>query len=64
MYTDVPLADFYKWDAEQTAKLEQLPECAECDEPIQDCYYEINGERVCPECLDSNHKHWIEDYTE
>ena len=47
------------------AKLEKLPKCTECDEPIQDdCYYEINGECVCPECLDNNHKHWVEDYIE
>lgn len=61
--TGDPLADFDRWDAEQTAKLEKLPKCTECDEPIQDdCYYEINGECVCPECLDNNHKHWVEDY--
>lgn len=61
--TNDPLADFDRWDAEQTAKLEKLPECTECDEPIQDdCYYEINGECVCPECLENNHKHWVEDY--
>ena len=61
--TDDPLADFSRWDSEQTAKLEKLPKCSECDEPIQDdCYYEINGECVCPECLDNNHKHWVEDY--
>lgn len=61
--TDDPFADFDRWDAEQTAKLEKLPKCEECGEPIQDdCYYEINGECVCPECLDNNHKHWVEDY--
>ena len=63
--TDDPLADFDRWDAEQTAKLEKLPRCTECDEPIQDdCCYEINGELVCPECLDNNHKHWVEDFME
>ncbi len=61
--TDNPLADFNRWDAEQQAALNKLPKCTECDEPIQDdCYYEINGECVCPECLDNNHKHWVEDY--
>ena len=57
------LADFDRWDAEQQAALNKLPKCSECDEPIQDdCYYEINGECVCPACLDNNHKHWVEDY--
>lgn len=61
--TDDPLADFDRWDAEQQAALNKLPKCAECGEPIQDdCYYEINGECVCPACLDNNHKHWVEDY--
>lgn len=61
--TGDPLADFNRWDAEQQAALNKLPKCSECDEPIQDdCYYEINGECVCPECLDNNHKHWVEDY--
>lgn len=61
--TDDPFADFDRWDAEQQAALNKLPKCSECGEPIQDdCYYEINGECVCPECLDNNHKHWVEDY--
>lgn len=63
--TDEPLADFNRWDAEQQRKLDRLPKCYECEEPIQteECF-EINGECVCPECLDNNHKHWVEDYTE
>ena len=63
--TDDPLADFDRWDAEQQATLNKLPKCAECGEPIQDDYcYEINDECVCPDCLDYNHKHWVEDYIE
>lgn len=61
--TGDPISDFNRWDAEQAAELKKLPKCTECDEPIQDdCYYEINGECVCPACLDNNHKHWVEDY--
>lgn len=63
--TGDPLADFDRWDAEQTAKLKKLPKCAECDEPIQDdCYYEINGEPVCKECLNENYRKRVEDYGE
>lgn len=52
-------------DREQQAALERLPICSECDEPIQDeVCFEINGEYVCPECLDNNHKHWVEDFME
>lgn len=53
-WTDDPLADFDRWDAEQTAALERLPRCCECYEPIQDevAYY-INGEWVCEACMDT-----------
>ena len=58
-----PLTDFRNWDAEQTAWLEKRPKCAECGEPIQDeeCW-EIEGKLICSDCLESNHKHWTEDY--
>ena len=64
-YTDNPIADFDRWDAEQTKQLKRLPKCAECREPIQDeeCF-EINGELICPECLQNNHRKWTSDYTE
>ena len=59
------LADFARWDEEQTKQLDKLPKCAECGEPIQDeeCF-EINGELICPGCLKSNHRKWTEDYIE
>ena len=64
-YTDNPIADFNRWDEEQTKWLDKLPKCAECGEPIQDeeCF-EINGELICPECLKHNHRKWTEDYIE
>jgi formylmethanofuran dehydrogenase subunit E len=61
-YTDNPVADFDRYDREETKRLSRLPVCAECGEPIQDeICYEINGEFICPECLDDNHKRWTED---
>lgn len=61
--TDDPIADFNRWDAEQQAKLDKLPKCAECGEPIQseECY-ELDCGVICPECLEDNHKHWVEDF--
>ena len=52
--TDDPIADFNAWDAEQSAWLEKLPVCADCDNPIQDeeAYY-INGDWICNDCIDS-----------
>lgn len=64
MYTtDDPLRDFDRWDAEQARELDKLPECAECGEPIQteECY-EVNDELICPECLERNHRKWVDDY--
>lgn len=64
-YSDDPAADFLRHDAEQAAILDKLPRCSECDEPIQsEVCYEINGELVCEECLENNHKKWVEDYVE
>lgn len=61
--TDDPVADFDRYDREHQKALAKLPVCSECDEPItDDMCYEINGEVICPECLDNNHKHWVEDY--
>lgn len=55
---------FHVHDAEQQAKLGRLPRCSECDNPIQsEACYEINGELICEECLENNHKKWVEDYT-
>lgn len=40
-------------DAAQAAKLEELPVCDSCDEPIQDgYYYKIGGRIMCESCVD------------
>ena len=51
-----------RYDAEQERKLDKLPRCIECDEPLQDehCYY-INDEYICEDCMNSNHRIWVED---
>ncbi len=65
MYTDDPIADFHRHDAEQAEALAKLPVCSECDNPIQtEEYYEFNDELICPECLQDNHRKWVEDYIE
>lgn len=61
MWTDNPIADFERFDAEQERLLEKLPRCSECYEPIQDEYcYEINGEHICEECMKDNHRILVE----
>lgn len=64
-YTDDPVADFDRYDAEQQAKLEKLPVCSYCDTHIQDDYlYEINDEVICEECLNQNFRKNVEDFIE
>lgn len=64
-YSDDPVRDFMMHDAKQTRWLKKLPVCAECGEPIQDEHcYEINGELICEDCLNTNHKKRTEDYIE
>ena len=56
-WTDSPIDDFERHDAEQERKLERLPECCECGNKIQDEHcFEINDEYICKQCLNENHK--------
>ncbi len=62
-YIPDPVDLFHQHDAEQQKKLDKLPVCVECDEPIQtDELYEINDELICPDCLVKYHRKWTEDY--
>jgi formylmethanofuran dehydrogenase subunit E len=52
-FTDDPVKDYDRHSSEQDRKLDNLPICSECEEPIQDdMCYEINGEYICEECMD------------
>lgn len=63
-YSDDPVRDFERYDAEQNRRIEQRPHCADCGEAIQDetAYY-INGEFICKTCMDAYLVN-VEDYTE
>lgn len=58
--------DLYdRHEAEQERKLAKLPDCDYCGEPItDDHYYDLDGDIVCQECLDSNFKKRVDDYVE
>ena len=61
-YTDDPVRDFESYDREQAKKMHELPVCADCDEPIQDSTcYEINGEYICHDCMESLHQKDVRD---
>ena len=63
--SDDPVADFDRWDAEQESWLARRPVCADCGEHIQaDHYFDINGEAICPDCMEGNYRKEIGDYIE
>ena len=59
-FTDDPIRDFEKHDAEQERWLQSRPVCSECGEHIQDEeLFDIDGDLVCEECLtDYMKKHY------
>ena len=60
-YSDDPVADFARHDREQAKWLKRLPVCERCGEPIQDDhFYLINGDNVCPDCLEDQFRKEIE----
>lgn len=55
--TDDPVADFERHDRECQERLDKLPKCADCGEPIQDDhYYLICDEAICPDCLEAGYR--------
>jgi formylmethanofuran dehydrogenase subunit E len=62
-YSDDPIRDFERYDSGQARELRRLPVCAECGEPIQDEHcFEINDELICEQCLNQNHRKYVDDY--
>ena len=61
-YTDDPVEDFARHDAEQYRRLRERPVCADCDEPVQGHYYDINDEVICPDCMEGNYRRESEDF--
>ena len=62
-YTDDPIRDAERHMAKMDAKLNRLPRCCECDEPIQaEHCYEVNDELICPGCMKDNHRKHVDDY--
>lgn len=63
--TGDPEREWDNYQAAQEKALKKLPKCYECGEPIQgEVCYEINDELVCPDCLNENHRKFVEDYAE
>ena len=66
------MGNYERWerhDAEQEKRLQKRPVCSECGEHIQEEHlYDIDGELVCPECLqkymDKHYREQTEKYME
>lgn len=64
-WTDDPVRDAERHEAEKDKALKQRPVCCECDHHIQDdVCYEFGDGLICPDCLKDNHKKWTDDYIE
>ena len=62
IWTDDPLADFFRCEAEQQKELNRLPKCDWCGEPIQDeHFYLIKGDKICLDCL-CDCKYYTDEY--
>lgn len=63
--TDDPIADFNRYEDAIDRELAKLPKCSECDQPIQDeNAYLINDEWICEDCMDNNHRVFVDDYVD
>lgn len=56
--------DAFRWhDEKQADDLKKRPVCANCGEHIQhDHFYMIDGEPVCPDCLEADYRVSTDDY--
>lgn len=60
-YTDDPISDFLDYDDERSRKLDRLPLCGCCEEPIQqEMAVCIDGTYYCDDCLNEL-RVWIGD---
>lgn len=61
MWTDDPARDFEAYDQKQIRRLERLPVCLNCGEPIQDeTAYCVCGDWFCVECMEREYKRYVE----
>jgi hypothetical protein len=62
-FTDNPVADANRHDAECERAASKLPRCDYCKKRIDDDeYYDIYGEIVCYECLNKHFRKWTDEY--
>lgn len=61
IWTDDPVRDAERYFLDWELKLERLPLCCICGDPIQDekALY-LNDEWICDSCVDDNRR-WVEE---
>lgn len=58
-------SQFLEREKEHESWLAKRPVCYYCGEHIQDEFaYNINGELICPDCLNREFRVYVEDFTE
>lgn len=53
---DGNMAAINKYLDEQDRYEKALPHCSDCGDPMQECYYEFQGAKICPNCLNDYKK--------
>lgn len=59
-YTSNPVIDFLRYDLERAEKELELPVCDICGETQEDHFYEIDGRRLCADCLDDIYRREVD----
>ena len=60
-YTNNPIADAERYEADRERELKKYPVCCNCGEHIQDDYcYVIQGDIYCSDCLNDDFRVCVE----
>lgn len=62
-YSNDPVKDAERYEADRERELEKYPECCHCGVHIQDDYcYLIDGNFYCSDCLEKHYKKDVESF--
>ena len=64
-YSDDPITDYERYDAEYARLMARMPECKVCGQKIQsEMAYWILGEYICEHCIESARINMLEEFME
>lgn len=62
-YSDNPVRDYDRFDAEQERAMQKYPECACCGKRITDDFlFYIEGDIYCEECMEDEFRRPVDDF--